>query len=101
MTQTALPSSLVDTFIEQQTKEPLYHSQTWYELITKLYGYSLIQLTTNDATGQITGYLPLCDIQSPLTGHRLVSLPFSDVCPVLAIDDASANDLIDQAIHLA
>src|SRR5437763_17180708 len=36
-----------------------------------------------------------------LTGVRLVSLPFTDVCPLIAVDQASANDLIDQAIHLA
>ncbi len=40
-------------------------------------------------------------MQSPLTGRRLVSLPFSDYCPLLAKDEASANELIDQAIQLA
>ncbi len=60
----------------------------------------MIPLTTN-AAGQVTGFLPLCSIQSPLTGKHLISLPFSDYCPLLAVDDASANDLIDQAIHFA
>jgi lipid II:glycine glycyltransferase (peptidoglycan interpeptide bridge formation enzyme) len=36
-----------------------------------------------------------------VTGRRLVSLPFSDHCPLLAADEASANDLVDQAIRLA
>src|SRR5438067_4484238 len=101
MTQTASLISSLDTFVEQQAKEPLYYSQAWHDLITKLYGYSLIPLTTTDASGQITGYLPLCYIQSPLTGRRLVSLPFSDYCPLLAVDEASTNDLVDQAIRLA
>jgi len=88
-------------FVEQQTTEPLYYSRAWLDLITKLYGYSMIPLITTNTTGQITGFLPLCSIQSPLTGRRLVALPFSDYCPLLATDDAIASNLIDQAIHLA
>ena len=51
--------------------------------------------------GQTTGFLPLCSIQSSLTGQRLVTLPFSDYCPLLASDDNAANQLITQAISLA
>lgn len=101
MTQIPLPISSLNTFVEQYTKEAFYYSQEWIDLVTKLYSYSLIPLTTTDKAGQITGYLPLCYMQSPLTGSRLVSLPFSDYCPLLAVDDASADDLVDQAIRLA
>jgi lipid II:glycine glycyltransferase (peptidoglycan interpeptide bridge formation enzyme) len=45
--------------------------------------------------------LPLYHIQSPLTGRRYVSLPFSDHCPLLAIDAADAHKLLDQALALA
>ncbi len=87
--------------IEEQGKDIFYYDPRWFELISKLYGYSIIPLTTTNTEGQITGFLPLCSISSPFTGRRLVSLPFSDHCPLLAADEASANDLIDQAIHLA
>jgi hypothetical protein len=46
----------------------------------------------------VLGYLPLCFIHSPVTGRRLAALPFSDHCPLLAADEASANDLVDQPI---
>lgn len=91
----------LSTFVEQHTTESLYYDQTWLEMLTKLYGYSIIPLTTTNSVGQITGFLPLCSIHSPLTGRRLVGLPFSDYCPLLAIDDASASNLVDQAIQLA
>src|SRR5579864_5924881 len=91
----------LNDFVKQQTTEPLYYSRAWLDLITKLYGYSMIPLITTNTTGQITGFLPLCSVQSPLTGRRLVALPFSDYCPLLATDDAIASNLIDQAIHLA
>jgi FemAB-related protein (PEP-CTERM system-associated) len=89
------------TLIEEQMQNTFYYDHRWFELINKLYGYRIISLTTTDAEGRTTGFLPLCSISSPLTGRRLVSLPFSDCCPLLAADEASANELIDQALQLA
>lgn len=100
-TYTCLSDPRLSAFVEQQTTEPFYYSQAWLDLITKLYGYSITPLITTNTAGQITGFLPLCSVRSPLTGHHLVSLPFSDHCPLLAVDETSANDLIDQAIRLA
>jgi FemAB-related protein (PEP-CTERM system-associated) len=91
----------LNTPVEQQRKDSFYHSQAWLDLITQIYGYSVIPLTTTDTTGQLSGFLPLCSMHSPITGKRLVALPFSDHCSLLAADDASAQNLIDQAIRLA
>src|SRR5436305_7182303 len=101
MSQTIINVEKHDTFAEQYLHDAFSRDQLWQNLLKKLYGYSIISLTTANASGQITGYLPLCAMRSPLTGVRLVSLPFTDVCPLIAVDQASANDLIDQAIHLA
>jgi FemAB-related protein (PEP-CTERM system-associated) len=101
MAQTHLTEERWSTFVEEQIKDIFYYRQSWLNLITKLYGYSIIPLTTTNAAGEITGFLPLCSMQSPITGRHLVALPFSDHCPLLAMDDTSANSLIDQAIHLA
>lgn len=94
-------SSTVDSFIDQQGKNTFYYQKAWLDLITNLYGYSLIPLTATDSAGCITGFLPVCLMKSPLTGRRLVSLPFSDLCPLLARDENSAGELIDQALRLA
>ena len=101
MIDTSLTDPGVSTFVRQQSNGSFYFEKAWLDLITRLYGYSLIPLTTKSPTGQITGFLPLCLMKSPLTGKRLVSLPFSDLCPLLAEDEASATDLINQAIYLA
>jgi len=98
---TFLAESSWDALVEQQLKGSFYYNQAWLELITQIYGYSVIPLTTRNTSGEITGFLPLCFMQSPLTGRRLVALPFSDYCPLLAVNETSANDLIDQAIRLA
>src|SRR5215472_1588208 len=100
MTHLSLAEDSLSTFIEQQAEKLLYYSQAWLDLISRLYGYSVIPITTTNTAGQITGFLPLCSMRSPLTGRRLVALPFSDLCPLLAVGEASANDLIDQAVRL-
>lgn len=100
-TATLLVHPQSSAFIEQQAKHIFYYHQSWLDLITELYGYTVIPLTTTDTAGMITGFLPLCSVHSPITGRRLVALPFSDHCPLLAIDDASTDALVDQAIQLA
>ena len=78
-----------------------YYDVRWLKLLTTFYGYQIIPLTTTNADNQVTGFLPLCFIKSPLTGRRLVSLPFSDYCPLLAIDETNTTQLIEQALHIA
>lgn len=94
-------NSDLNAFIEQQATETFYFRQEWLDLIAQLYGYTVIPLTTKNAAGEYSGFLPLCDMHSPLTGRRLVALPFSDFTPLLAKDESSAHDLIDQALRLA
>jgi CelD/BcsL family acetyltransferase involved in cellulose biosynthesis len=90
------------SFVEKQTRDAaFYYSPTWLNLITSLYGHRIIPLHSTNREGQITGILPLCSIQSPLTGRRLVALPYSDYYPFLAVDDEATHKLITEAIDLA
>jgi FemAB-related protein (PEP-CTERM system-associated) len=102
--------NMIDTFpsnaswnelLEERVSNMFYYDARWLKLLTTFYGYQIIPLTTMNADNQVTGFLPLCFIKSPLTGRRLVSLPFSDYCPLLATDEASATQLIEQALHIA
>jgi CelD/BcsL family acetyltransferase involved in cellulose biosynthesis len=98
MIQVSIPKD----FVEKQSKDAtFFYSDAWFNLITRLYKHPIVPLLTTNQAGQITGFLPLCSIQSPLTGRRLIALPYSDYYPLLASDDHTANDLIDQAIDLA
>lgn len=101
MTNLALSDRQWSTFVEEHAKDAFYYSQGWFDLITQLYGYAVIPLTATNGSGEMSGFLPLCFMQSPLTGRRLVALPFSDYCPLLAVDETSANKLVDQALCLA
>jgi CelD/BcsL family acetyltransferase involved in cellulose biosynthesis len=101
MTQTISTKTSWASSLEEQRQRVFYYHPTWLELIAKLYGYTVIPLTTTNDAGEISGYLPLCLMQSPLTGRRLVSLPFSDHCPMLVESERDANNLIEQAVALA
>lgn len=101
MVQAASSEAGLRDFLATQASNDFYYSLGWLDLVPALYGYTFIPLTTMDQDGHVTGFLPLCLIESPLTGRRLVSLPFSDTCPLLAADAASATRLVDQALELA
>lgn len=101
MVYSFLSGARCSTILEEQITQNFYYSQSWLDLITKTYGYSVIPLTTTNSSGQITGFLPLCSMHSPLTGRRLVALPFSDYCPLLAENEDTAHELVEQAIQLA
>ena len=98
MIHTVFPAYRLEAFMKQQAEEPFYYSQKWTDLITRQYGYSMVPITTSNERGDITGFLSLCFMQSALRGRRLVALPFADYCPLLADDEESTNQLIDQAI---
>jgi CelD/BcsL family acetyltransferase involved in cellulose biosynthesis len=84
----------------QQARDSICYSKPWLDLIKSVYGYQVFSVTTIGLDGRFTGVLPLCTVRGPLGGKHLVALPFSDLCPLLATDAASAGGLIDQAIDL-
>ena len=91
----------LSAFIARHSDEPFYYQPAWLDLLSRLYGYPVHTLRTTDASGALTGFLPVMAVRSPLTGRRVVALPFSDCCPPLAVDDAAAGALVDQALALA
>lgn len=101
MAQTFSANTGTTTSVAERAQEVFYYDQAWLDLITKLYGYTVIPLTTTNESGAVSGYLPLCLMHSPLTGRRLVSLPFSDHCPLIADSEEDTRNLIEQALQLA
>jgi CelD/BcsL family acetyltransferase involved in cellulose biosynthesis len=102
MTSVCTASAPWGALVERQSQDAsFYYSREWLDLISKHYGYAVIPLTTVNAAGEITGFLPVCSMWSPIRGRRLVALPFSDYCPPVASGESSAHELVDQAIALA
>ncbi|MEO7000929.1 MAG: GNAT family N-acetyltransferase [Ktedonobacterales bacterium] len=72
----------------------------WLALIESVYGYRVTRLSARGADGEAGGELLVCALSSPLTGRRVVSLPFSDACPLTATDSTVTRQLLDQALAL-
>jgi CelD/BcsL family acetyltransferase involved in cellulose biosynthesis len=72
----------------------IFHHPAWIELLQGCYGYRPALVTSLDASGQPVAAVPLMQIDSWMTGRRVVSLPFSDFCPPLASEGAALNDLV-------
>ncbi len=95
-----VPESRLAAAAGAQSGDSFFSDERWLNVIQTIYGYRVTPLEYRGDDGTLQGYLPVCALQSPLTGRRVVSLPFSDACPLLATDAIAANQLLDQALEL-
>ena len=56
----------------------IFHHPLWSKCLADTYGYEPFVFVIRDYRSKIVGGLPLMEVKSWLTGHRSVSLPFSD-----------------------
>jgi hypothetical protein len=80
--------------LEQHPKASVFHTAGWLKALRRTYGYDPVAFTTSAPSGELSNGLVFCRIQSWLTGHRLVSLPFSDHCEPLCDHVEDLNFLV-------
>jgi len=85
-----------DTLAAQHPKASAFHQRSWLEALQRTYGYEPIVFTTSSPGAELKNGILFCHINSWLTGHRLVSLPFSDHCEPLC-DSIEMETLIHQS----
>lgn len=85
--------------IEGSPSATIFHHPLWLQLLRSQYGYELYACCI-EQTGVIKAGIPIARIESRLTGRRLVSLPFSDVCApaVAAGAGTAASDELGEAL---
>jgi Acetyltransferase (GNAT) domain len=69
-----------DEFVQLHPRACLFHSSGWLRALAVTYGYRPIAYTTCSADEPLLHAAVVCEIDSWLTGRRLVALPFSDHC---------------------
>src|SRR5262245_31869770 len=86
-------------FVAASPTSEVFHHPRWLELLRAQYGYELEACCVR-GEGGIEAALPFAQVNSRLTGSRLVSLPFSDVCsPALSADaDLEALGMLGEAM---
>jgi CelD/BcsL family acetyltransferase involved in cellulose biosynthesis len=83
-----LQDSRWEYFVQAHPRASVFHSSAWLRALARTYGYQPVVLTTSRSHQSLESALVFCEIESWLTGRRLVSLPFSDHCePLLHSDD--------------
>ena len=74
--------------MQAHPRASVFHSSAWLQALAQTYGYKPIVLTTARSNQDLESALLFCQVESWLTGSRLVSLPFSDHCePLLHSED--------------
>jgi len=69
-----------DEFLRWHPRASLFHSSGWLRSLAMTYGYRPIAYTTCGFGDPLRNAAVFCQVESWLTGKRLVSLPFSDHC---------------------
>lgn len=65
----------------------IFHTPGWLRALKTTYGFDPVAFTTS-AGARLSDGVVYCYVRSPITGRRLVSLPFSDHCQPLASGEA-------------
>jgi hypothetical protein len=71
--------------VETHPRSSIFHTRGWLEALCRTYKYRPRAFTTSAPGTLLSNGIVFCQVNSWLTGSRLVSLPFSDHCdPLLA-----------------
>lgn len=77
-----------DGLIDRHPHASVFHTPNWLRALQTAYGYRPVVLTTTPPGIPLHDGLVFCDVNSWITGRRLVSVPFSDHCEPLLGDDS-------------
>jgi len=88
------------SYVERHPEGLVYHLPQWKETLEQSFGHRPFYLFARDDEGRFLGTLPLFQVKSPLTGNRLVSLPFSYVCGPIADSESVKAQLVSRAQEL-
>lgn len=88
-------------FLESRPDAEIFHHPAWSQLMAECYGYRPFVVGLPDPKGDLAAGVPLMEVNSPITGKRWVSLPFSDFCQPLYTDESALRELTEGIIRLA
>jgi hypothetical protein len=81
-------------FLDRHPLASVFHGRRWLKALLLTYGRQPLALTTSGPAEPLRNALVFCKVNSWLTGQRLVSLPFSDHCDVLADSPIQSTELL-------
>ena len=76
-----------------------FHTSTWAEVLRESYHYEPLYFAIRKQAA-LEALLPVMEVDSPLTGKRGVSLPFTDYCEPIVSGAAQFRELFAAAVAL-
>jgi len=65
----------------------VFSSPPWIRVLRETYGFSPGAIVALNREGRPLGGMPYCRVEDPIMGKRVVTLPFSDYCDPIGMDD--------------
>jgi len=84
--------------VESHPDSSVFHTVDWLNALERTYRYTPRVFTTTPPGSPLLNGIAFCQVDSWLTGSRLVSLPFSDHCEPLIHGDEDLPELLS---HIA
>lgn len=81
-------------FVDLHPKASIFHTREWIAALKNTYGYSPFAIARISQGGEIRAAIPVCAVESWLTGKRLISLPFADHCEPLVDSSSEMLNLV-------
>jgi len=80
--------------LEEHPDASIFHTGGWLLALKRTYGFEPVAYTTSRPGEPLQDCLVFCNVDSWLTGRRIVSLPFSDHCRPLVRNTTALTDLL-------
>jgi hypothetical protein len=87
-----------DDLLKTHPKCTFFHGIAWATVLRDTYGHVPHYFLAREHD-QLVALLPVLEVNSPITGRRGVSLPFTDECPLLTSGSFAPRELLQQAIE--
>jgi len=87
-----------DKLVSSHQDASFFHSASWAEVLHDTYGHTPHYFCTGNDE-QLSAVLPVMEVNSPLTGRRGVSLPFTDESLFLSDGSTTAEEVFQEVIN--
>ncbi len=85
-------------FVGRHPRASVFHTPGWLAALQDAYQFRPLAFTTTAPGLPMQDGIVFCEVRSWITGTRLVSLPFSDHCDVLADDAGCSAALLEHVL---
>ena len=87
-----------DQLLRGYSNASFFHSAAWASVLRDTFGYKSCYFVIS-AEDRVRALLPTMQVETMWTARRGVSLPFTDRCPLLALNSDFSTELFSQAIE--